>query len=80
MTRRKRVEAPNRKGESLMKKKMTLALASSILTFTLSAFPHHAAASSSAPPPPPQPPASSGKHIMKVVIEMLEAPPVLWLL
>jgi hypothetical protein len=37
-----------------MKSKLTLALASSILTLTLSAFPHHAAAgTTSAPPPPP---------------------------
>jgi hypothetical protein len=34
-----------------MKKKVTLALASSILTLTLSAFPHHAAASPTTAPP-----------------------------
>lgn len=47
-----------------MKKKMTLALVSSILTLTLSAFPHHAAASSTPPPPPPPPPHPFRIYIM----------------
>jgi hypothetical protein len=43
-------EAPNRKGESVMKSKKTLVLAASIFALTLSAFPHHAAASSTTAP------------------------------
>lgn len=55
-----------------MKKKMTLALAASILTLTLSAFPHHAAASTTAAtPPPPSPAVCKGTHIPKVVIELV---------
>ena len=50
-----------------MKKKMTLALASSILTLTLSAFPHRAAAStaSAAPPPDSQLTRASGDKPVK---------------
>jgi hypothetical protein len=44
-------KTPNRKGESLMKSKKTLALATSILTLTISAFPHHAAAGTTTAPP-----------------------------
>jgi hypothetical protein len=45
-------EAPNRKGESVMKSKKTLVLAASIFALTLSAFPHHAAASATTAPTP----------------------------
>lgn len=44
MTRREQVEAPNPKGESLMKSQKTLVLAASILMLTLGAFPHRASA------------------------------------
>jgi hypothetical protein len=50
--------------------KMTLALAASILTLTLSAFPNHAAATSTtATPPPPPPPTHSGTHIAHVTVD-----------
>ncbi|MGA7109567.1 MAG: hypothetical protein WBV28_11940 [Terracidiphilus sp.] len=53
-----------------MKRNMTLALAASFLTLTLSAFPHRAAADSNTALPLPSPAASSGKHIKEVKIEL----------
>lgn len=50
MTGRERDEAPDKKGEILMKKKMTLALAALIFSITLTAFPHVAAADTGTTP------------------------------
>jgi hypothetical protein len=63
--RRGLVTAPDQKGETLMKRTMTLALAASIFALTLAATPHRALAASNSyltidgikePAPAPQPP------------------------
>jgi hypothetical protein len=69
MTGRKQNEAPNRKGESLMKSQKTLVLAASIFALALSAFPHDAAASTGTTPPPPLPACCKGTHIPEVTID-----------
>lgn len=61
-----------------MKSQKTLALAASILSLTLSAFPHDAAASTGITPPPPLPACCKGTHIpgpslMETVVGLAES-------